>query len=105
MFQLSVQDIHPGQQAGNKEEAIRQVAAAWSGAGNVADGYVNGMLAREQRRPRPSSATDCDPARQRRTPVTRVLKTGVGYFQFPQGTSPGAKSDRLCGDRDCRQLR
>ncbi|PLN14495.1 multiphosphoryl transfer protein, partial [Klebsiella pneumoniae] len=24
MFQLSVQDIHPGQQAGNKEEAIRQ---------------------------------------------------------------------------------
>ena len=28
MFQLSVQDIHPGQQAGNKEEAIRQVAAA-----------------------------------------------------------------------------
>ncbi|EPC0955937.1 PTS sugar transporter subunit IIA, partial [Klebsiella pneumoniae] len=48
MFQLSVQDIHPGQQAGNKEEAIRQVAAALVSAGNVADGYVNGMLAREQ---------------------------------------------------------
>ncbi len=28
MFQLSVQDIHPGAQAGDKEEAIRQVAAA-----------------------------------------------------------------------------
>ncbi|EBU1659735.1 multiphosphoryl transfer protein, partial [Salmonella enterica] len=28
MFQLSVQDIHPGEQAGNKEEAIRQIAAA-----------------------------------------------------------------------------
>ncbi|ECE1752319.1 multiphosphoryl transfer protein, partial [Salmonella enterica] len=27
MFQLSVQDIHPGEQAGNKEEAIRQIAA------------------------------------------------------------------------------
>ncbi|EBA2663392.1 multiphosphoryl transfer protein, partial [Salmonella enterica subsp. enterica serovar Montevideo] len=26
MFQLSVQDIHPGEQAGNKEEAIRQIA-------------------------------------------------------------------------------
>ncbi len=48
MFQLSVQDIHPGQQAGNKEEAIRRVAAALVSAGNVADGYVNGMLAREQ---------------------------------------------------------
>ncbi len=48
MFQLSVQDIHPGQQAANKEEAIRQVAAALVQAGNVADGYVNGMLAREQ---------------------------------------------------------
>ena len=48
MFQLSVQDIHPGAQAGNKEEAIRQVAAALVQAGNVAEGYVNGMLAREQ---------------------------------------------------------
>lgn len=48
MFQLSVQDIHPGEQAGNKEEAIRQVAAALVQAGNVADGYVDGMLAREQ---------------------------------------------------------
>ena len=27
MFQLSVQDIHPGEKAGDKEEAIRQVAA------------------------------------------------------------------------------
>jgi mannitol/fructose-specific phosphotransferase system IIA component len=55
MFQLSVQDIHPGQQAGNKEEAIRQVASALVSAGNVADGYINGMLAREQ--PPPSLAT------------------------------------------------
>ena len=48
MFQLSVQDIHPGQQAGTKEEAIRQIAAALAEAGNVAGGYVDGMLAREQ---------------------------------------------------------
>ncbi|ESE94132.1 bifunctional PTS system fructose-specific transporter subunit IIA/HPr protein [Salmonella enterica subsp. enterica serovar Paratyphi B str. SARA56] len=48
MFQLSVQDIHPGEQAGNKEEAIRQIAAALAQAGNVAGGYVDGMLAREQ---------------------------------------------------------
>jgi mannitol/fructose-specific phosphotransferase system IIA component len=55
MFQLSVQDIHPGAQAGDKEEAIRQVAAALVQAGNVADGYVNGMLAASSR-PQPSSA-------------------------------------------------
>ena len=48
MFQLSIQDIHPGEKAGDKEEAIRQVAAALVQAGNVAEGYVNGMLAREQ---------------------------------------------------------
>lgn len=48
MFQLSVQDIHPGEKAGDKEEAIRRAAAALVQAGNVAEGYVNGMLAREQ---------------------------------------------------------
>ncbi|VTP72218.1 Pseudo-HPr [Leclercia adecarboxylata] len=48
MFQLSVQDIHPGEQAGSKEEAIRQIAAALVQAGNVGNGYVDGMLAREQ---------------------------------------------------------
>lgn len=53
MFQLSVQDIHPGEQAGNKEEAIRQIAAALAQAGNVAGGYVDGMLARETSKPRP----------------------------------------------------
>lgn len=35
MFQLSVQDIHPGEQAGNKEEAIRQIAAALAQAGRL----------------------------------------------------------------------
>ncbi len=48
MFQLTVHDIQPGEKAGDKEEAIRQVAAALVQAGNVAEGYVNGMLAREQ---------------------------------------------------------
>ena len=37
MFQLSIQDIHPGEKAGDKEEAIRQVAAALVQAGNVAE--------------------------------------------------------------------
>ncbi len=63
MFQLSVQDIHPGQQAGNKEEAIRQVAAALVSAGNVADGYVErhaGARAADLDLPR---QRDRDPAR------------------------------------------
>ncbi|KNC09960.1 bifunctional PTS system fructose-specific transporter subunit IIA/HPr protein [Klebsiella sp. RIT-PI-d] len=88
MFQLSVQDIHPGQQAGNKEEAIRQIAAALVQAGNVADGYVDGMLAREQQTSTflgngiaiPHGTTDTR---------DRVLKTGVQVYQFPQGVAWG----------------
>lgn len=88
MFQLSVQDIHPGEQAGNKEEAIRQIAAALAQAGNVAGGYVDGMLAREQQTSTflgngiaiPHGATDTR---------DQVLKTGVQVFQFPQGVTWG----------------
>ncbi|HFZ8994182.1 TPA: fused PTS fructose transporter subunit IIA/HPr protein [Citrobacter freundii] len=88
MFQLSVQDIHPGEQAGNKEEAIRQIAAALVQAGNVADGYVNGMLAREQQT---STFLGNGIAIPHGTTDTRdqVLKTGVQVFQFPQGVTWG----------------
>ena len=88
MFQLSVQDIHPGQQAGNKEEAIRQVAAALVSAGNVADGYVNGMLAREQQT---STFLGNGIAIPHGTTDTRdqVLKTGVQVFQLTQGVTWG----------------
>lgn len=88
MFQLTVQDIHPGQQAANKEEAIRQVAAALVSAGNVADGYVAGMLAREQQT---STFLGNGIAIPHGTTDTRdqVLKTGVQVFQFPQGVTWG----------------
>ncbi|EAO9999948.1 fused PTS fructose transporter subunit IIA/HPr protein [Salmonella enterica] len=88
MFQLSVQDIHPGEQAGNKEEAIRQIAAALALAGNVADGYVDGMLAREQQT---STFLGNGIAIPHGTTDTRdqVLKTGVQVFQFPQGVTWG----------------
>ncbi|EMB1138093.1 fused PTS fructose transporter subunit IIA/HPr protein [Salmonella enterica subsp. enterica serovar Kentucky] len=84
MFQLSVQDIHPGEQAGNKEEAIRQIAAALAQAGNVAGGYVDGMLAREQQT---STFLGNGIAIPHGTTDTRdqVLKNGVQVFQFPQG--------------------
>ena len=48
MFQLSTKDIHLAAQAGSKNEAITQVAAALTQAGCVAAAYVDGMLAREQ---------------------------------------------------------
>ncbi len=81
MFQLSVQDIHPGEQAGNKEEAIRQIAAALAQAGNVAGGYVDGMLAREQQT---STFLGNGIAIPHGTTDTRdqVLKTGVRSFNF-----------------------
>lgn len=88
MFQLSVQDIHPGASAGSKDEAIRQVAAALAQAGNVADGYVNGMLARELQT---STYLGNGIAIPHGTTDTRdqVLKTGVKVFQFPQGIAWG----------------
>lgn len=88
MFELSVQDIHPGMHAGSKEEAIRLIAAALVQAGNVADGYVDGMLAREQQT---STFLGNGIAIPHGTTDTRdqVLKTGVQVFQFPQGVNWG----------------
>lgn len=88
MFQLSVQDIHPGEQAGDKQEAIRQVAAALVQAGNVADGYVDGMLAREQQT---STFLGNGIAIPHGTTDTRdqVLKNRRSGFSVPTGRNLG----------------
>ncbi|MDU1573844.1 MAG: fused PTS fructose transporter subunit IIA/HPr protein [Pantoea sp.] len=88
MFQLELQAIHTGASAQNKEEAIRQVAAALTAAGNVAEGYVNGMLARERQT---STFLGNGIAIPHGTTDTRdlVQKTGVQVFQFPQGVAWG----------------
>ncbi|AUX94076.1 fused PTS fructose transporter subunit IIA/HPr protein [Mixta gaviniae] len=88
MFQLDIKAIHPGQTASNKEEAIRQVAAALTAAGNVGEGYVQGMLAREQQT---STYLGNGIAIPHGTTDTRdlVLQTGVQVFQFPQGIAWG----------------
>lgn len=88
MFQLELQAIHTGASAQNKEEAIRQVAAALTAAGNVAEGYVDGMLAREQQT---STFLGNGIAIPHGTTDTRdlVQKTGVQVFQFPQGVAWG----------------
>ena len=44
MFQLSVRDIHPGEQAGNKE-AIRRSPLRSCRSWQRGDDFVNGMLA------------------------------------------------------------
>jgi len=88
MFQLLLQDIHLDKSAESKEDAIRQVAASLVQAGNVGEGYVNGMLAREQQT---STYLGNGIAIPHGTTDTRdlVLKTGVQVFQFPQGVEWG----------------
>ncbi|MBP2857992.1 fused PTS fructose transporter subunit IIA/HPr protein [Dickeya oryzae] len=88
MFQLSQHDIHLGACAGTKEEAIRQVAAALTEAGCVSEGYVAGMLQREQQT---STYLGSGIAIPHGTTDTRdlVKKTGVQVFQFPQGIAWG----------------
>ncbi|MBK4728031.1 fused PTS fructose transporter subunit IIA/HPr protein [Pantoea agglomerans] len=88
MFQLELNAIKPGAQAGDKQDAIRQVAAALTAAGNVGEGYVDGMLAREQQT---STYLGNGIAIPHGTTDTRdlVLKTGVQVFQFPQGIAWG----------------
>lgn len=88
MFQLSQQDIHLGATAGDKQEAIRQVAAALTQAGRVSEGYVDGMLARELQT---STYLGNGIAIPHGTTDTRdlVLDTGVQVYQFPQGIAWG----------------
>lgn len=88
MFQLSQQDIHLGATASNKQEAIRQVAAALTEAGCVSAAYVDGMLQRELQT---STYLGNGIAIPHGTTDTRdlVLNTGVQVFQFPQGIEWG----------------
>jgi len=88
MFQLSQQDIHLGATASNKQEAIRQVAAALTKAGCVSAPYVDGMLQRELQT---STYLGNGIAIPHGTTDTRdlVLNTGVQVFQFPQGIEWG----------------
>ncbi|MFP1739818.1 fused PTS fructose transporter subunit IIA/HPr protein [Lonsdalea quercina] len=88
MFQLSQQDIHIGATAGDKQEAIKQVAAALTEAGCVSEGYVEGMLQRELQT---STYLGNGIAIPHGTTDTRdlVRKTGVQVFQFPKGIAWG----------------
>lgn len=88
MLNLSTQNVHLNGTAQNKDEAIRLVASALVTNGNVADGYENGMLAREQQT---STFLGNGIAIPHGTLETRdlVKQTGVQVYQFPQGVEWG----------------
>lgn len=88
MLNLSTQNISLNASAVNKEAAIRLVAAGLVKNGNVAEGYENGMLARENQT---STFLGNGIAIPHGTLETRdlVKNTGVQVYQFPQGVEWG----------------
>lgn len=88
MLNLSAQNIRLNGTANNKDDAIRQVAAALVANGNVAQGYEVGMLERETQT---STFLGNGIAIPHGTLDTRhlVQNTGVQIIQFPQGIEWG----------------
>lgn len=88
MLNLSSQNIRLNESANDKDAAIRLIAANLVKNGNVAEGYENGMLARESQT---STFLGNGIAIPHGTLDTRhlVLETGVYIAQFPQGIEWG----------------
>ena len=84
MLELSESNIHLNAKATNKLQAIEMAASALEQAGNVEQGYLQGMLGREQQT---STFLGNGIAIPHGTLETRsmVKKTGVQVFQ-PCGT-------------------
>ena len=88
MLELSESNIHLNANAADKQQAIEMAAFALVQADNVENGYLQGMLAREQQT---STFLGNGIAIPHGTLDTRsmVKKTGVQVFQFPQGIQWG----------------
>ena len=88
MLNLSAKNIRLNGSAANKEEAIKQVAAGLVANNHVAEGYADGMFAREQQT---STFLGNGIAIPHGTVDTRhlVQETGVQIIQFPQGVQWG----------------
>ncbi|OTQ81170.1 fused PTS fructose transporter subunit IIA/HPr protein [Gilliamella apis] len=93
MFHLVKEDIHLNEQATNKTEAIKKIAAALTSAGFVREGYVDGMLEREGQA---ATYLGIGIAIPHGTPKTRhlVKKTGVQVFCFPEGVEWGDDGEK-----------
>lgn len=88
MLSLTNQDIQLQQAAASKQEAIKALAAGLEQQGLVEQGYVNGMLAREDQN---STFLGNGIAIPHGTTDTRglVKQTGVRVHHFPQGVDWG----------------
>lgn len=93
MFHLVKEDIHLNEQAINKTEAIKKVAAALTSVGFVEEGYVDGMLEREAQA---ATYLGIGLAIPHGTTKTRhlVKKTGVQVFCFPNGVEWGDDGEK-----------
>ncbi|OCG33969.1 bifunctional PTS fructose transporter subunit IIA/HPr protein [Gilliamella sp. Fer2-1] len=93
MFHLVKENIHLNEQATNKTEAIKKVAAALTNAGFVEEGYVDGMLERETQA---ATYLGIGLAIPHGTTKTRhlVKKTGVQVFCFPNGVEWGDDGEK-----------
>ena len=68
MLELSESNIHLNATATNKLQAIEMAASALEQAGNVEQGYLQGMLGREQQTSTFFRQWDCDSTRYIRNP-------------------------------------
>jgi Phosphotransferase System HPr (HPr) Family len=93
MFHLVKEDIHLNEQAINKTDAIKKIAAALTNADFVEEGYVDGMLEREGQA---ATYLGIGIAIPHGTPKTRhlVKKTGVQVFCFPEGVEWGDDGEK-----------
>ncbi|MDU9405272.1 phosphoenolpyruvate--protein phosphotransferase [Pseudomonas sp. zfem004] len=88
MLELAVEQIAMGQKAADKGEALALLAARLVADGLVAEGYVDGLRAREAQG---STFLGQGIAIPHGTPQTRdlVFATGVRLLQFPEGVDWG----------------
>ncbi|MEF1184358.1 fused PTS fructose transporter subunit IIA/HPr protein [Vibrio sinaloensis] len=88
MLKLDTNNISLAQHASNKLDAIRNIAQSLTSSGLVEQGYVDGMLAREEQN---STFLGNGIAIPHGTTTTRdmVKTTGVAVHHFPQGVDWG----------------
>lgn len=89
MLKLTEDALHLQCRAASKNEALHIAAAALEKAGYVRPGFVQGMLAREQKVSTYIGAGIAFPHSAKEN-LDQVIKTGFQVFQFPGGVSWGA---------------
>ncbi|YCH30667.1 PTS mannitol transporter subunit IICBA [Erwinia sp. PK3-005] len=94
LFKLGASNVFLGQQAANKEEAIRFAGEQLVKGGYVEPEYVDAMLEREKLTPTYLGESIAVPHGTVEA-KDRVLKTGVVFCQYPQGVRFGEEEDDI----------